>query len=334
MKQSVIDYLQCPHCLDQNLEIIVQQENGEEIKEGKIICPNCDSLFMISNFIPNFLPKNLQKIEIKVREGFGYKWKLNPSILHTYKKRFFDEIFPVKRDFLEDKVILNACCGIGIIDYYCAQSEAKETIGFDISDAVYVARENCLKYNNTNFIKADLFGLPFKPCFDYVLCLAAIHHLKNPAEGFNILTKVIKKGGYISIWVYANEGNEFVRFFIEPFRRYISTKLPLRIVSWISMILGMIMWVIVKLVYYPCKKYEILKKIGSVLPMKEYLFYIESWPFRQVQEMIFDQLLSPITYYHRREEIEEWVKDNNLKLLSLTRLNDNSWRCFAQKCAE
>lgn len=312
-----------------------KQEGGaEEIKTGELLCSKCNSLYAINEFIPNFLPDDLKKVEVKVRENFGYKWRLNPSILSTYKKRFLDEIYPADEDFIKDKTILNACCGIGIIDLYCAEMGAKEVVGFDISDSVHIARDNCREYSNTHFIKADLFNMPLQPLFDFVLCLAAVHHLKNPSTGFQKLTELVKKDGHISIWVYGYEGNEVVRLIVEPLRRYIGTKLPMWAVNAISVILGTILWFIVKILYRPCKKYKALAGIAKLLPMREYLFYIDEWSLKQVWEMVFDQLLSPITHYHKKEEIEEWVRKNDLEMKSLTRLNDNSWRLLAKKCVE
>ena len=57
--------------------------------------------------------------------------------------------------------------------------------------------------NNVNFVNADLFNRTFEnEVFDIVWCSGVLHHTKDPRGGFEIISKYVKKNGYIIIGLY------------------------------------------------------------------------------------------------------------------------------------
>jgi uncharacterized protein YbaR (Trm112 family) len=56
MKKDLMDILCCPICKG-DLELKVIKQEKEEIIEGKFICKQCNTTYLITEGIPNLLPK-------------------------------------------------------------------------------------------------------------------------------------------------------------------------------------------------------------------------------------------------------------------------------------
>lgn len=56
MKHSLLGILCCPVCKG-DLELRVEEEDGDEIVEGSLWCPACAVAYPISEGIPNLLPQ-------------------------------------------------------------------------------------------------------------------------------------------------------------------------------------------------------------------------------------------------------------------------------------
>lgn len=54
-----MEILACPVCKGE-LELRVEQENGEEIVAGALICHECDESYPIEDSIPNLLPPSMR----------------------------------------------------------------------------------------------------------------------------------------------------------------------------------------------------------------------------------------------------------------------------------
>ena len=54
--------------------------------------------------------------------------------------------------------------------------------------------------------------------------------------------------------------------------------------------------------------------------------YCGSVPFAENFWNVFDQLVAPTAFYHRREEVVDWFNTASLKDVEITRRNNNSWR--------
>lgn len=60
MKESLMDILCCP--VDKSeLELEVDEEDDEEILEGRLICTECEEIYPIEDGIPNLLPPDMRE---------------------------------------------------------------------------------------------------------------------------------------------------------------------------------------------------------------------------------------------------------------------------------
>lgn len=62
MRKDLMDILACPMCKG-DLELTVDQEEGDDIVEGSLFCPSCDERYPINESIPNLLPPELRKAQ-------------------------------------------------------------------------------------------------------------------------------------------------------------------------------------------------------------------------------------------------------------------------------
>ncbi len=63
MRRSLLDILACPVCKG-DLTLEVEEEDGEEIVRGRLVCKNCGTEYPIEDGIPNMLPPDVrEKVE-------------------------------------------------------------------------------------------------------------------------------------------------------------------------------------------------------------------------------------------------------------------------------
>ncbi len=55
MRRDLMDILACPVCKGA-LELVVDQEEGEEVIAGRLVCHACNQSYPIEDSIPNLLP--------------------------------------------------------------------------------------------------------------------------------------------------------------------------------------------------------------------------------------------------------------------------------------
>jgi SAM-dependent methyltransferase len=323
MRLDALDLLACPVCRG-SLEPLEPPRDGL-LDEGTLSCRGCKGRYPVRRGIP-VLALPGQAGEGAVARNFGYKWQQYPDFVHTYERRFLDNIHPLRASHFEGKRVLEACCGIGIPDFFIARAGAKHVLGFDVSESVFIAQERCAQQGNVEFVQADMAVFPFQQKFDVAVCLAALHHLPSPREGFERLVSAVVPGGTVVIWVYGKEGTRVVRHVVDPIRRFAATRCPLPILNAVSKVLAVLLWVLTHGVYCPLGRLPGLRRLARRLPLFGYLWYIQAWPLRQLCEMVFDQLLAPVTHYISRQELERWFDRNRFASVSITSLNGMSWR--------
>ncbi len=326
MQLRYSSYFVCPEC-KRNLSLNIKKKHQDTVVEGSFYCKKCDLLFNTTNEIPRFV-QNIDKIKEHTAKSFGYKWSKFREIDEYYKKNFLDELEPLEYDtFFRNKIVLDAGTGIGIPCYCMAERGAKAVFAIDISDSIEIAHENNKKFGNVTAAKADIYNLPFKrETFDVVVCVAVLQHLPDHQWAFNELLSYVKSGGTLILWVYGREGNGIVKYFIEPFRKIVSRKLPLRVVIGFSYPLGVIFQLVAKLIYRPLNFLKI-----NWLPLNDYILYRTNFDWKMNTQMIVDQLLAPLSHLFSKEEVEQFFKRSEFSNYILRHHNANSWTAIGTK---
>ena len=60
MRKDLVEILACPVCKSP-LELSIDEDNGDEVIQGKLTCAKCSEDYPIEVRIPNLLPPELRK---------------------------------------------------------------------------------------------------------------------------------------------------------------------------------------------------------------------------------------------------------------------------------
>ena len=322
------DILVCPKC-----GVPFKAVRAAEPVTGELCCEKCLNKYPVVSGIPRFIGQGISPEKEKTARNFGYSWKAFPKYFDFYREQFQDWIWPVDPHELAGKVVLDAGCGSGRHIYQSAHLGAKEVVGFDLSKAIDVAYVNTRELGNVHLLQADIYNLPLSPVFDYIYCIGVLHHLPDPEEGFKRLVKLLKKGGRISVWVYAKEGNSFVIKFIDPIRLHVTSKMPLPLLYVSAYPLAVMLFLVSKFIVRPLNIFSLTRRMAHLIPLNDYLYSISRFNFYSIFNIVFDQLVAVKTHYVSKGEIEKWFASSGLGDIVISERNRNGWRGTAVKIA-
>jgi len=358
MKRKLLDFIICPVC-KKNLSLKIFKEDNGEIEEGLLAC-SCGQFFPIIKNIPRILlgdlresiykhfpdfflkyknslpeeefkeikPDNLKKKE--TLESFGFLWHKYPKDLKEWEKNFKFYFAPLDNlELLRNKTILDAGCGNGRHTFYSADF-AKEVIAFDLSLSVNVAFENNKRNNNTHFLQADIYNLPFRPdCFDFIFSIGVLHYLPFPEQGFKKLLELLKDQSGILIYVYHAFPKTSFNYYLVKITdclRFFTTKTSYRLLYFLSYPIALISYLVFVLPYIIFSKIFKIRKITQInWPLKLYSGY----PFKVLINDTFDRFSPPLEHRYSKQEILDWYQKAELKNIKI--LGQGGWRIFGIK---
>jgi len=327
-----------------------------EIKEGVLECKN-GHIFPIADHIPRMLPDAfyalndflekykhhlfVEKIErrmkgvetrkfIKVHRNtkisFGYEWLKYGVDLEGEDREVFLRDSQFSKEFLKDKVILDAGCGMGRYTRIAGEM-GSEIIGVDLSLSVLKAHQVTHDNPFAHIVQGDILNLPFREKqFDVVYSLGVLHHTPDAKRSFLNLTRYLKEGGLISVWVYGTAG-KYREFKTNPLRedrrRYIKNKLARRL-HWITVYVREMLLDFVRLfttrMYVPLL-YLLCYPLAAVgkIPLLKYLTASAHNNWRVRLQENFDWFSPQYQSHHTKEEILGWFNEVKLDDISMLR---------------
>ena len=325
MKENLLSYLACPDCGGE-FSLNAKRVEDREIISGELRCALCQLSFPIRSGIPRFADLDQDEMQRGTAENFGAQWLVFDQVQDHHEKQFLDWIAPVSRDFVSDKVVLEGGCGKGRHTRLVGLWGARDVIGIDLSVAVEAAYRNAMDLPNVHIIQADIYRLPLKRRFDYAFSVGVLHHLPDPRGGFESLVKYIKPGGAISAWVYGRENNDWIVNVVNPLRERFTSKLPPRLLYYLSYIPTVMLYLTLKLIYAPLTQ----TGMKRFLFYADYLGYIAKFPFVEIHNIVHDHLTAPVAFYIGREEFAAWFDEKEIEGSEIHWHNRNSWRGFAR----
>jgi uncharacterized protein YbaR (Trm112 family) len=323
MKESLLEYLQCPVCQG-DLTLNEVSRDSTEIVSGELLCSDCPRSFPIRNGVPRLIADQAPEME-STAKNFGAQWTEFDHIEERDEAQFLDWIAPVTPAFMSNKVVLEGGCGKARHTRLVSNWGAQAVIGIDLSDAVDAAYRNTRDCPNAHIIQADIHRLPLKPVFDYAFSVGVLHHLPDPRRGFLSLAGRLRRGGSISTWVYGRENNGWVIHLINPIRS-LTSRLPFSVLYRLSYIPTAILYMALKLIYAPLSGSDLSRRLFY----GEYLGYISKFRFREIHNIVHDHLTAPIAHYITREEIVDWFREVDAEEVKISWHNRNSWRGVGQ----
>ena len=115
----------------------------------------------------------------------------------------------VANEITKDDDVLECACGTGMLTKVVAP-KSKSIIATDFSSKMLKrAKKKCKKYNNVEFMNANIMKLDFDDnSFDIVIAANVIHLLDDPINAINELDRVCKGNGKIIIPTYMNKDDK------------------------------------------------------------------------------------------------------------------------------
>jgi SAM-dependent methyltransferase/uncharacterized protein YbaR (Trm112 family) len=307
-----------------------------EIEEGLLACHGCQRTYPIINGIPRMLPDALAhvvlrhhqdfftryaaatssfcarashqerttwwKTEARTVETYSYQWRKFKQMFAEWEQVFLDSIAPVRPEFFEGRVGLDGGCGFGRSMFYAARYGA-EIIGLDLSEAIEAARENTGHLSKVHLVQGDLYHPPIRPkSLDFVYSIGVVMLLPDPKAGFLSLSRLLKPGAPIFIWVYPRGRGRQIAVFTAL--RALTTRLPLQVLNAVTLAFAAAQWVTFIAPFKLLQKSPATARVADAIPFTLYARY----PFRVMHTDWFDGLSVPVQNYHRPEEIAGWYE--------------------------
>ncbi|MBU2633968.1 MAG: class I SAM-dependent methyltransferase [Nanoarchaeota archaeon] len=153
---------------------------------------------------------------------YSPRFKLWDTDFEEWKNNILKEHLIVNENFLKDKIILDAGCGIGKLTYSLAKI-CKKIYGVDFSKIAIKKAKSLFRRKNLVYLNADLRKLPFENGkFDVIFSAGVLHHIPEHELAFSELVRCLSGGGILSIWVYNSETSLKVNLLEVYFRKFLT----------------------------------------------------------------------------------------------------------------
>ncbi|MBI3332992.1 MAG: methyltransferase domain-containing protein [Candidatus Omnitrophica bacterium] len=346
MQADILKLIVCPGC-GQKLELSVSRQTNGTVSEGWLRCP-CGRSYPIVGTIPRMLqdwrrlfpaiqsegagppppPADSRHDDLKrwTQRQFGFQWTTFHEVSCDFWENFFTSMGPVEPEFFRGKRGLDAGCGFGRHLLQAARCGAR-VVGIDYSRAIESSFENTQSNPNIALIQADIEHLPFSSgCFDFVYSIGVLHHLPDPLRGFSSLVRHVRPGGAVIVWCYSNQRRWTIRLLAAA--RLITTRLPLKLLRWISVGTAIFEWAFILSPYRLLPQGPVKRFFAGRWPrLKVY----EPYPFQVICADWFDRLAAPVRYYFSGKDLEAWCAKTGLVRARITATGLYGWTLYAEK---
>ncbi|MDD2753518.1 MAG: methyltransferase domain-containing protein [Candidatus Portnoybacteria bacterium] len=316
MEETLIEIIVCPECGAKFSFENILRENGV-IVSGDIKCSSCGKIYPIIKGIPRLLPES-DRFDNYSKNFEHYLLRMDWHKAKRNKERFY-ELTGWEKGDLVGKDILDAGCGNGRWLVQFAEEGAGNIVGFDFTQAIERAVENCREFTGIHFLQSDLFKMPFKDeYFDIVYCHGVLMMTPDPEKAVECLGKKVKPGGEIVLLVYRN---------LTPFQKFID-----------NCICGLTKRLPVKVIYYLSLIPTCIEYIPGAVPIFENIFHLSGQPSFMLKHLHnFDWYSSSFRHRISPAQMLSWLEKGgfgNFKVLDTNDFRTRSRWSSVQKIKE
>lgn len=249
-------------------------------------------------------------------DRFGYEWSLYNKILPIYEEQFKRWTTLIPEHEWKGKNLLDVGCGTGRNSIWPIKYGAEKVIAIDVDEgSLSSARENLKNFSKAEVHKISAYDIEYTDQFDITFSIGVIHHLEFPEKALSKMFQATKKNGKVLIWVYGYENSEWVVKYLNPIRKILFSKLPIKFTHFLSIFPTTVIYLLVRM------------GLGNI----EYFKLIRRFTFWHLRSIVFDQMLPCIANYWKKEEVFKLMENAGLKNIQMAHVNDMSWCAVGTK---
>lgn len=247
-------------------------------------------------------------------DRFGYEWARYAEILPESQQQLERWLGSTTLASYKGKTALDVGCGMGRNPYWMANAGAK-VIAVDVDEnSLRSARRNLAGIADVKKVSVYDLDPRLLGTFDRVSCIGVLHHLEDPALALSRLWGCVRPGGgELLLWCYAKEGNLMTLPFIQALR-FLGSRMPIRATHFLAKFVALLTWPIFRLIPWSTEYYRNLRNLS----------------FKNVESIIFDQMLPRIAHYWTRQDLQRMLQplggDARLEFVQ-----GNSWHICVRK---
>ncbi|MDH5638841.1 MAG: class I SAM-dependent methyltransferase [Nitrospinota bacterium] len=228
---------------------------------------------------------------------------------------FEDWIAPNTLEGFRNLDVLECGCGGGQHTAFMAPF-ARSVTAVDLN-TITIAEQRCAEYDNVTFLEADIATMDLKQTYDVVISIGVVHHTDDPDRTIANLTRHVKPGGRLIVWVYSEEGNFLVKNMVEPIRRTFLTRLSRTALLILSKMVTASLYPVVYTIYLLPLPF---------LPYFQYFGSFRNLSFGRNVINVFDKLNAPQTDFINRARVERWFGESRFDKVEIAPYKGVSYR--------
>ena len=145
---------------------------------------------------------NLPEVTKGSPDRFGYSWDRYADVLPEHEEQFL-RWTTLDRSFWQNARFLDGGCGIGRNAYWAMTYGARGGVAVDVDDRTLGrARHNLAPFPNLEVRKQSIYEITEQNAFDVAFSIGVVHHLSDPNAAVARLTRAVKPGGLVLLWLY------------------------------------------------------------------------------------------------------------------------------------
>jgi SAM-dependent methyltransferase/uncharacterized protein YbaR (Trm112 family) len=297
-----------------------------EIMAGSLQCRACRQDFAIIGAIPwMFEAAGNGDAITQTASLYGHLWSTAASASPRFRTPCHAELVEeaLGAPIVHGKIGLDAGSGCGTDTAVLAtRHPSVEMISMDISEGVYATRKRTEHLPNVHVVRGSVLAMPVRSeVCDFGYSFGVLHHTTNPEQGLKEITRVLKPGGGVSLYLYEDHADNPWKAiplkaitFIRRFTRRLNTK----VLSALCYILSPIVVITFSI------PVRIMRRVGPMRAIADQMPFNFGTSLFSVHGDLLDRFGAPIEVRYSSQQVMTLLQACSLMDIQITKLKDSA----------